>query len=1585
MDGDSSHSPALTVAGAVALVAFCSYYLAVTRAGSKARRQRRRHPPVVGTVFHQLYHVRRLHDYYTALCREQTTFRLLATPGRRKIYTCDPAVVEHILRTNFPNYGKGPLNSEILRDLFGEGIFAVDGEKWRTQRKIASYDFTTRALRDFSNDVFKRNAAKLAGVVSSHAASNQCMNFKGLLTRATMDSIFTIAFGTDLNTMDGSGEGHRFAKAFDDAGEYLLLRYLNPFWKVARLLNVGAEATLKKRIKVVDEFVYKLIRARSDELSNTKAQDHRSRDDLLSRFIQATTNDSGTVDYKYLRDIVLNIVIAAKDSTSGSLAWFLYMTCKRPEVQEKIFDEVMEATNAGDTASINEFLQSLTDQALNKMHYLHAALTETLRLYPSVPLENKQCFSDDVLPNGFSISKGDAVFYMPYAMGRMEFLWGKDAEAFRPERWLDENGIFQPESPFKFTAFQAGPRICIGKDFAYRQMKIFAAVLIRFFVFKLRNDKDSVTYRTAITLAIDQAMGDEGGGDSSYSAAAVMAAASLALVVAICSYLAVARRDGGKQRRRRRRPPVAGTVFHQLYQVRRVHDYHTALSREHMTFRLLVPASRGQIYTCDPAVVEHILRTNFANYGKGEFNYENMSDLFGDGIFTVDGDKWKQQRKIASYDFSTRALRDFSGAVFKRNAAKLAGVVSSYAASNQSMDFQGLLMRATMDSIFTIAFGQDLNTLDGSGEGRRFAAAFDDASEFTMLRYLNPFWKLARLLNIGAEAMLKERIKIVDGFVYKLIRDRSDELSNTKEHDHATTNDSGTVDYKYLRDIILNIVIAGKDTTAGSLAWFLYMVCKHPEVQEKICREAMEATNAGEAASIDEFSQSLTDEALNKMHYLHAALTETLRLYPAVPLDNKQCFSDDVLPNGFNVSKGDIVFYIPYAMGRMESLWGKDAEAFQPERWLDENGVFQQESPFKFTAFQAGPRICLGKDFAYRQMKIFVAVLLRFFVFKLRDEKEIISYRTMITLSVNQAMGAEGGWDSSSYSTAAVMSASGLALVAMIFSYLAVTASNKQKRRRPPVVGTVFHQLYHVRRIHDYHTALSREHTTFRMLVPAGGRQIYTSDPAVVEHILKTNFANYGKGPVNHGNMRDLIGDGIFAVDGGNRGRSPATTFSRRVLRDFSSAVFKKNAAKLAGIVSTYAASNQSMDFQGLMLRATMDSIFTIAFGTDLNMLDGSGEGSRFATAFDDANEFTMLRYISPFWKLAKLLNVCAEAMLKESVNVVDEFGSRQDILSRFLQATTKDSGTVDYKYLRDIILNIVIAGKDTTAGALAWFLYMVCKHPELQEKICREAIEATNTGEATSVDEFLQSLTDQALNNMQYLHAALTETLRLHPSVPMENKQCFSDDVLPNGYNVGKGDIVFFIPYAMGRMENLWGKDAEAFRPERWLDENNIFQQESPFKFTAFQAGPRICLGKEFAYRQMKIFPAVLLRFFVLKLHDETEIVSYRTTLTLSIDQAPYNLALNLGTSAPGQQALNAMPSWMGRRVGRMSWRTSATRLGAEMTNSSAGLFGVEVGNLASFPMEMCSVGHFSANTFGAEFANLSTVRFDAEPWLRY
>ncbi|KAJ0098820.1 hypothetical protein Patl1_19990 [Pistacia atlantica] len=454
--------------------------------------------------------------------------------------------------------------------------------------------------------------------------------------------------------------------------------------------------------------------------------------------------------------------------------------------------------------------------------------------------------------------------------------------------------------------------------------------------------------------------------------------------------------------------PIGSSYLSQILNFYRLHDFMTDLSRKHKTYRLST-LFRSEIFTTDPAVVEYMLKTNFPNYVKGLYQYNILTDLLGDGIFAVDGDKWKHQRKLSSYEFSTKILRDFSSVVFKTTAVKLVRIVSEASASNRPLDMQDLFMKATLDSVFKVILGIDLDGLSRTyEEGARFTDAFDKANAITSFRYADFFWKIKRFLNIGSEAELRKNIKVVDEFVYKLIKGKIEQLNNPhvdlqpgkKEDILSRFLELKETDPKYLRDIVLNFVIAGKDTTATTVSWFFYLLCKHPDIQEKIAKEIIEATQVSSNSSIEELAARVNEETLDKVHYLHAALSETLRLYPAVPVDAKVCFSNDTLPDGYSVKKGDMMAYVPYAMGRMKDLWGNDAEEFRPERWLSEKGHFQPKSSFIFTAFQGGPRICLGKDFAYRQMKIFSMILLGSCKFKLNDESKPVKYRTALTLHI---------------------------------------------------------------------------------------------------------------------------------------------------------------------------------------------------------------------------------------------------------------------------------------------------------------------------------------------------------------------------------------------------------------------------------------------------------------------------------------------------------------------------------------------------------------------------------------------------------
>jgi cytochrome P450 len=153
---------------------------------------------------------------------------------------------------------------------------------------------------------------------------------------------------------------------------------------------------------------------------------------------------------------------------------------------------------------------------------------------------------------------------------------------------------------------------------------------------------------------------------------------------------------------------------------------------------------------------------------------------------------------------------------------------------------------------------------------------------------------------------------------------------------------------KFLRDIIISFVLAGKDSTSTALTWFFRLIAGNPHCGSSIYKEI---SSAAPLPAADSRARIFSYEELKNFHYLHAALSESMRLFPPVPINSRSTVEDDILPDGTYVRKGWFADYSAYAMGRMEKVWGPDCREFKPERWLDSDGVYQPFDQFRYPVF----------------------------------------------------------------------------------------------------------------------------------------------------------------------------------------------------------------------------------------------------------------------------------------------------------------------------------------------------------------------------------------------------------------------------------------------------------------------------------------------------------------------------------------------------------------------------------------------------------------------------------------------------------
>ncbi|XP_051131526.1 cytochrome P450 94C1-like [Andrographis paniculata] len=426
-----------------------------------------------------------LSDWYTHLLIKSPT-RTIHIHVLNNTITANPDNVEYMLKTNFDNFPKGKPFSAILGDFLGRGIFNVDGDLWRFQKKIASLELGRVSVRAYFFEVVNHEVhRRLLPLLESVSISDEVVDLQDVFRKFSFDSICKFSFGLDPRCLELSLPLSEFAAAFDAASKLSAQRATSAspiVWKIKRIFNIGSERTLQEAIGTVR------LLAR-DIITQRRKLGFSDQKDLLSRFMSIVGDED------FLRDIIISFLLAGRDTVTSALTSIFRLLALHPAAEAAILEEADKV--------LGPYQLGLTNyhQILN-LHQLNAAVYESMRLYPPIQFDSKFCLEDDLLPDGSFVRKGTRVTYHPYAMGRMEEIWGSDCSKFRPERWL-RNGVFFPDpNPFKYPVFQGGVRVCLGKELALLELKTVTISLLRRCRFEMVLSEESPRFSLGLTATL---------------------------------------------------------------------------------------------------------------------------------------------------------------------------------------------------------------------------------------------------------------------------------------------------------------------------------------------------------------------------------------------------------------------------------------------------------------------------------------------------------------------------------------------------------------------------------------------------------------------------------------------------------------------------------------------------------------------------------------------------------------------------------------------------------------------------------------------------------------------------------------------------------------------------------------------------------------------------------------------------------------------------------------------------------------------------------------------------------------------------
>jgi cytochrome P450 len=383
------------------------------------------------------------------------TFRLYLGGLKEAIVTIDPAVIQHVLKTNADNYQKSHIQVKRMGHFLGKGLLTTEGEAWRTQRRLIQKGFD-RAQLDALSSIMQDSLADSLRDFDSQARRGPVDIYPQLM-KITFAMVARSLFGARLKDEDIDLVSHTICTVQEFIVRQTLQPYLNPWFAVSGELRRHDDMRTR-----ADAVLLEYIKKRRNEPPGN---------DLLQTLMDARYSDGQGMSDSLILSESMQLLVAGHETSSNALSWLFYLLSSRPDCLERVrqeFDSVLGEA-------------PLNYSDVPKFEFTTQVICEGLRLYPPFWMIDRMAVADDRVGD-LAIPSGSTVIVYVYGAHHAPRYW-QNPESFDTERFTKANDKLR--TPFTFLPFGGGPRGCIGGNYAMLQILMILSDLVRKYDFQL--------------------------------------------------------------------------------------------------------------------------------------------------------------------------------------------------------------------------------------------------------------------------------------------------------------------------------------------------------------------------------------------------------------------------------------------------------------------------------------------------------------------------------------------------------------------------------------------------------------------------------------------------------------------------------------------------------------------------------------------------------------------------------------------------------------------------------------------------------------------------------------------------------------------------------------------------------------------------------------------------------------------------------------------------------------------------------------------------------------------------------------------